>query len=182
MVTRKDKLLNERNADSMGEKRPVLKLKYSKFEKILELAAVIFLITAILLTLLYWPSILEKIITHCDIKGNPDSYGGKGSLLIMPIVSAGIYLLITLLSRFPHSFNYIVDINEENAIFQYNNARILMLCIKAEIMCMFAYLQWRFIIESIKGNGRLGILFLPVFLIVIFGTLIYFVKKSVKNK
>jgi uncharacterized membrane protein len=166
----------------MSEKRPVLKLKYSKFEKILELAAVIFLIAAFLLTLLYWSNIPEIIITHFGITGNPDSYGGKGSLLIMPIVSAALNLLITLLSRFPHSFNYIVDITEENAGFQYNNARILMLCIKAEIMCMFAYLQWIFIIESLKGNGSRGILFLPVFLIVIFGTLIYFVKKSVKNK
>lgn len=166
----------------MDEKRPVLKLKYSTFEKILEVIALISLISAFVLTFIYWPRIPERIVTHFDLSGTPSSYGGKGSLIIMPVVGVALYLLITLLSKFPHSFNYIVDITEENASFQYRNARALMLCIKVEIMCMFACLQWSFIIESLESASSLGILFLPVFLIIIFGTLTYFVKRSVKNK
>lgn len=166
----------------MYEKRPVLKLNYSTFEKIMEIISAGAIIFNFLLILSYWTSIPDRIVTHYGLTGKPDFWGGKSSLLILPGISAFLFLLLSIISRFTHIYNYPVTITEENAEYQYRNARMLIICIKAEIICAFLYISWKSIYLALGKTNALGIAFLPVFLIIIFGTLIYFIRKSIKLK
>lgn len=165
-----------------SNKRPILKIPYSNLERVLELISIAAIIVVIGMLTACWDRIPEHIATHFGITGEPDGWGGKSTLLIMPIISIFIYVLLTTLSKFPHVFNYIVDINEVNARSQYSNARRLMLFIKTEVLVYFAIMEYNSLMVALGNKNNLGIISLPLFIITIFGTVIYFIKKSLEYK
>jgi uncharacterized membrane protein len=168
-------------AEKMG-KRPKLKLKLSATEKLVEVAAFASLISIIFFTLFYWGRLPERIPTHFNFTGQPDAYGGKVSILFIPVVITFLYALLTILSSFPHAFNYMYEITEENAKRQYESARSMMCWLKLETVLLFAYIQLS-IIRSVSGAAKgLGFWFLPVVIIAVFGTIAYFIYKSIRLK
>lgn len=73
-----------------------------------------------------------------------------------------------------------MKITEENAEFQYRNARTLVLAMNAIITSMFTYISWQTILlaEFSKNTGA-GIAF--VFMILLFVIIIVYIKKSMKE-
>ena len=55
-----------------------------------------------------WGSVPDRIPTHWNAAGQVDGYGGKFSgLLLMPIITAGLYLLLKYIPRIdPARRNY----------------------------------------------------------------------------
>jgi len=49
-----------------------------------------------------------KIPTHFDAAGNPNAWGSPATLLFLPAIAVFIYLLFTVVTRFPSAFNYSV--------------------------------------------------------------------------
>jgi uncharacterized membrane protein len=176
----------EKMKESFGNgsnKRPILKIPHSNLERILEVIAIASIIIQIAMLTAYWSRMPQRIVTHIGIDGRPDRWGGRGELLVLPIISVVLYVLFTTLSKFPHIFNYIVDINEENAKYQYSNARTLMIAIKSEMLIFFTVFQYSSLMDALNRKSHFGQFALPIiFIITIFGTLIYFIRKSLKNK
>lgn len=99
---------------------------------------------------------------------------------IFALVASAILIfgVTTILRRYPHEFNYIVQITPENAGYQYRRARELLGWIKVETAWLFLFLQ--IIIELLAiTTGLIVILaLLLVFtlgFIAINGTLVYYV-------
>ncbi|XER11658.1 hypothetical protein SATMO3_18280 [Sporomusa aerivorans] len=86
-----------------------------------------------------------------------------------------IYILLSVLSRFPHIYNYPFNITAENAESQYKNARTLLITVKAETVLILNYIQWT-IISKNKA------LFFPAFIFVLLGTILYFIYRAYKLK
>lgn len=164
----------------MSEKRPVLKLEYSVLERFMTGIAFIALILNAVLIIANWNTIPDKIATHVNGAGNIDGWGNKGTLLITPIMSIASFSLLFILSKFPHVYNYLVIITEENAEHQYRNARTLMIVINAVITSMFTYISWQTILLA-KYNGTKGFGFIFAFIVVIFVPIIIYIKNSVKQ-
>ncbi|WP_164880419.1 DUF1648 domain-containing protein [Clostridium manihotivorum] len=164
-----------------SNKRPILKIPHSNLERVLEILAIASIIIQIAMLTAYWSRIPQRIVTHIGIDGRPDRWGGRGELLVLPIISVVLYVLFTTLSKFPHIFNYIVDINEENAKYQYSNARTLMTAIKSEMLMFFTVFQYNSLMDALNRKSYFGQSALPIFIITIFATLIYFIRKSLKK-
>ncbi len=124
-----------------------------------------------------WTTLPDKVPTHFNFAGTPDQWGSKYSLLLLLGVTFGLYLGLSILSRFPHIYNYPFAITDENRQRQYLLARQMMTALKAEQVCLFVFITWQ-TISIARGNaGDLTGWFLPVFLVVVFGTIIiYFIK------
>jgi len=103
-------------------------------------------------------------------------------LLFLPLGGAFLYMLLTVVSRFPHTFNYPCKITQENAEVQYLLARYLLAFLKAEIIWVFVYIQWMTIQVALGKAAGLGLVFLPVFLVLIFGTIAVYFYKSYRCK
>lgn len=161
------------------KKRPILDVPLSSLEKFLEALAVIGILLNIIFIAMFWNELPNKIPTHFGPSGAPDAWGGKGMLLFLTVMNIMLYLLLTIVSRFPHTFNYPVKITTENALKQYYLARNLLLFLKTETVFLFTYILWGTIqVAQGKAEG-LGILFLPIFLFIIFATIgVYFYKAS----
>jgi signal transduction histidine kinase len=95
--------------------RPKIKLKLSSFDWLVEILAAIALIILIVITLIHYSELPDKVPVHFNISGEPDSYAGKMGIWILSIVGTVLYIGLTILNRFPHAFNYTAKITMENA-------------------------------------------------------------------
>lgn len=89
-----------------------------------------------------------------------------------------LWMGLTIAERFPHTYNYVIDLTEKNVERQYKNARLMMNVLKTEITIFFAYLSWESIQAASGHQVGLGIWNLPIFLIVVFGSLGFFIVRS----
>jgi len=93
--------------------------------------AVLAIAASVQLVVRAWMDLPDRIPVHFGLNGQPDAWGGKGALAIGPIVSLASVLLLAIVNRSPHTFNYPVAVTPENAQRQYAIARELMAQMRA---------------------------------------------------
>ncbi|PKK82633.1 MAG: hypothetical protein CVT49_12530 [candidate division Zixibacteria bacterium HGW-Zixibacteria-1] len=162
-------------------KRPVIELPLSRVEKIFELVAAVGLLTSIFLLINYWSVLPDKVPSHFGVSGRADAWSGKAILIILPLVSLFLYTLLTLVCRKPQYCNYLVRITAENAERQYRLARKFLSILKAELIWVFTLINWASIGVAMERCNGLGVFFLPVFLIIVFGTIGIYIYCSLKT-
>lgn len=155
--------------------RPILNITHTSQEVALEAIAIGGLFLIVVMPALFWSSLPARVPTHFGVSGVVDAWGDKRSILILPAVSLVLYALLTIANRYPHKFNYAWPITPQNAERQYKLAHSLLIWLKMEVMLLFAYLEWTTIGTALDQTAGLGIAFLPLVLVAIFGTIgIYF--------
>ncbi|MDT8717646.1 DUF1648 domain-containing protein [Clostridium sp. 19966] len=164
----------------MNNKRPVLKLNYSWLDKIITSVAFIALAASFLLVFMNLGNLPSKVPTHADATGNVNGWGSKYVLIILPIINIIMFLSLIALSKFPHIYNYPVEITEENAEYQYRNARSLMINLNALCTVMFAYICWQSV-QLAKYGKDSGIIFVFLFILIMFIAIAYYAVKAMKN-
>lgn len=153
-----------------------MKLKYTKFQKIMELLTIIIILGMWIYLIKSWGSLPNKIPAHYNGAGAADDWDDKSNVLAVPITSSILYILITIISFFPSIWNSPVTITEENRKSVYLNLKNMIILSKFEMVGIFAYLTY-----CVIKSQSLGVWFLPVTLIVVFGTIIYYAVKACKK-
>lgn len=164
------------------EERPSLKLKLTAGDWVIEVFGVIFLVILVLLPIIFQKDLPERIPIHFNGAGIPDGYGGRSSLWILPMTGIGLYLLLTILSFFPRIYNFPVKITPENALVQYRLASRLLRVLKTIILMMFSFICYQTIQAAKGGVAGLGKSFLPIFLILTFGVVIFYLVQSLNRQ
>jgi uncharacterized membrane protein len=162
--------------------RPKIKLKRTSFDWALEFVAFAFLVTLISLPLIHLKDLPETIPVHFNATGQPDGYGNRSSLWILPLTGTFMYLMFTILEGFPQIYNYPVQITPENAVTQYRLATRLMRFLKTIILVTFSIISFQTIKTATRGAAGLGKVFLPVFLLLTFIPIIIYVVQSLNNR
>jgi len=166
----------------MKENRPVIKLQLSFWDKVVETAGWVVLVLLWLITIFSWFNLPEVIPTHFNAAGVVDGHGSKGALLVLPVIGTFLFGLITLLIPYPHIFNYLVKITNENAERQYILATRMMRYLKLGILLIFLAISVSTFIVGMGKVSGLGVWFLPVMLSLIFLPTIYLVVKSFRSR
>ncbi|HZG59822.1 MAG TPA: DUF1648 domain-containing protein [Anoxybacillus sp.] len=124
--------------------------------------------------ILIWPQLPETIPRHFNFKGEPDGFGGKGYILVLPFVGLGLFILITLLNQIPNAFNYPDNVIEEQKQQLYVHWRICLSWLQTQIIYFLLYGVWQTAQVALGKASGLGIYALPIFLFIVLGTIIYF--------
>jgi uncharacterized membrane protein len=112
-----------------------------------------------------------RIPTHFNAAGQPNGWGPPAMLWMMPAVATGIYFLMSLVARYPSSFNFPMRVHP-SARRQLEAIALNMLSwLKVEVMGLFAWIQYKTIQFARDGRGALSALFMPSVLVVVFGTI-----------
>ena len=156
--------------------RPRISIKLEPIDLIIEGIGILGLIALITLPFMYYNLLPETIPRHFGITGEVDAYSGKGLIWILPLIGILMYVGMFWLNKYPHIFNYPQEITKENAERQYKMATRMIRVLNAIITCVFAYITYTIIQTALGNQEGLGSLFTPVFLILVFGTLVYFLK------
>ncbi|MGL5062797.1 MAG: DUF1648 domain-containing protein [Microcoleus sp.] len=133
--------------------RPILSLGISPLLVAGEFAAAIAILVSVAIIIRFWAVLPDRIPIHFGFSGQPDNWGDKLTIWIMPAVAAIMFVVLAAVSRYPHTFNYPVPINSENARKQYLLARGLLVALKAEMCWLFAFVVRQQILVAL-GNAQ----------------------------
>jgi len=164
------------------EKRPRLKLERSTADKLFEIAGWLLISVVWGFTLTNYPNLTETIPTHYNGAGQADGFGGKASILTLPLIASILFVGLTVLNRFPHVFNYPTIITQENAFRHYTNSTRMIRYLKFSIVFIFGLITLKTINNANGKENGLGVWFLPLSMALIFIPIIYFMIKSFQSK
>lgn len=119
--------------------RPVIQIKPTAFDIFLNTASWTMLLGLWFMTAFNYNSLPETIPIHFNFSGEADGYAGKLAYWMFPFITTGLFLLLTLISRYPHALNYPVKITEENAYQQYSMAKRFIGIMRLVIVGIFTY-------------------------------------------
>lgn len=162
--------------------RPRIKIELKPFDKLFEVLAWIAFLLIWILTILNYFSLPDTIPIHFNASGHADGYGNKSTFFILPVIGTLIFILLSVLNKYPHIFNYPVNITEENAYRQYSNATRLVRYIKFSVEFTFLVIVWGIIQTAHGKSGGLGVWQLPLTLALNLIPTIYFAVKSYRLK
>ena len=164
------------------EARPKIKINLTKFDKVLEIGGIVLLVIMWVLTILNYFISPDTVPIHFNLSGQPDGYGNKMTLLILPIIPTIIYLGLTQLNKYPHIFNYITKVTEENAKSQYTISTRLIRILKVAIVLIFTIDMLSTYLMTLGIFNGLGAWFLPLTILLLAVPTVYSIVQSLNNK
>jgi len=117
--------------------RPILKIKLTKFDYLLESISLLVYLGTIIYIIYYYNKLPNIIPIHFDFSGKADAFGNKSQIISIPIINTILYIGLTVLNKYPHIFNYLGEITLDNAASQYKFATRLLRFIKLIVMIVF---------------------------------------------
>jgi len=158
--------------------RPRISIPLTGLDWLLEISAWLLLGVFLSVVAVSYSSLPEHIPVHFNAWGAADAQGNKEQLLYLVATGTVLFVLLGVMVRFPHRFNYLVTITETNAERQYFLAIRLIRILKLLIMTDFVII-WLTMMGLVKD---LGIYFLPVTLLALVTTIIGYLHFSLKAR
>jgi uncharacterized membrane protein len=162
--------------------RPKIKLALTTGDLIIEIVGWLLMLAVWVLTITAYSGLADIIPIHYNSSGEADGFGAKATILSLPVISTMLFIGLTILNKFPHKFNYLTEINQDNAYSQYRYACRLIRTLKLIIVLIFGLIVYMTIQHAKGAADGLGYWFLPFTLAMIFIPLMYYVFKSSKAK
>lgn len=162
--------------------RPRIKPEKEPVDFLLEITGLIAVIAFIVITAISYKGLPGRIPTHFNGSGQPDNYGGKGMIWLLPCITVVMYAGLSIINLFPYNFNFPVNITEENAPRLYRHAMRSIRILNLLLVLLFSYLTWQTIALSGGKSDGLGFLFLPVTIFAIMIFILYMVVRMYKLK
>jgi uncharacterized membrane protein len=132
--------------------QPKIKVPFTNLDLVLEIFAFIIIIYLWLFIIYELPKLPARIPLHFDLSGKADRIGSKTDLYWIPVITSVLYIGLSVLNLFPHKFNYLVTITENNALKQYRLATRLIRTLKVLVNMVFG---WVITIVIRSANGTL---------------------------
>ena len=162
--------------------RPKIKIPKDQIDKLVEILGIAVLFFTIVFPVISYNQLPDSIPRHFDINGQPDAYGSKWLIFILPLIGIVLYTGLTILNRYPHIFNYPTKVTEENAERLYKNATKLVRILNTLTISIFAYITYVTIQTGLGKQSGLGNYFFIAFLILFSVPIGFFIIKSMKSK
>ena len=96
------------------------------YQRVLEILAPVLLLCAVTVIGVRWRALPQSIPTHFDLRGEPDAWGGKGNLFLLPGLGLLLDGAFALALRFPQSWNMGIRKTPQNAPYLYRATRTMM--------------------------------------------------------
>ena len=147
----------------------------TRYQRIAGILAPVMLLGVLAYILIVWHTLPERIPTHYNAVGQIDGYGGRGTLLFMPIFGLVMDLTIALTGRFPKSWNTGVRITVLNRVRVYRLLRDLMADLRLTMALFFgAYAVY----HATLPEHFSGLVVLIAMLLILLPLLRYFIRLS----
>lgn len=164
------------------EKRPQIKIKPTLADIVFEVVGWLLMVTFWVFTITTYANLPATIPIHYNGAGQPDGFGGKITIFILPLITTVLFVGLTILNKFPYIFNYPTNITQSNALRQYTIATRMIRYLKFIIVLILGLISFNIIQNANNNTKGLGIWFLPCIMGLIFIPLLYFIVKSFKTQ
>ncbi|MES2627895.1 MAG: DUF1648 domain-containing protein [Bacteroidota bacterium] len=157
--------------------RPKIPVFPTVSDLFLEVAGVLFLFASLVYIGFHYQDLPEIIPVHFNLQGEVDGFGSKNTLWALPLIGLAIFAGMTVLCKYPHIFNYPVEVTRRNVIRQYRLAVSLIRWIKIETAFIFGVI----VVETVQvanGESLLPSWFVAPLVAILFGTIIVYLVKA----
>ena len=136
----------------------------TRWQRILGILSPVVLLGAIVFVLIRFPSLPEQIPTHYNMAGEIDGYGGRGTLLLMPVIGLVSDAVVALAGRFPKSWNTGTKITLFNRVRVYRLLRDLMAELRLAMALFFGgFAVYQSLLPEHFSGNVIGLLTLLMF-------------------
>ena len=147
-----------------------------------ELLAAIALLFTIVTAATSYAALPQRIATHFNASGAVNHWGNKSALWEIVGIACLIYLVLTLV-RFAPASSFSVPVPPQQRAAAIPIALEMIAWIKAETMCMFAFILWAVVAASEgRSQALLSPWFLPATLLAIFATVAFYTARMMRLK
>ena len=144
--------------------------KWTKYDRATYLISAFLLLATCIWLAVKWKELPELVPMHYNFQGEIDRYGKKSELLIVPIFGWVLVLLLGVVSRFPKIWNTGgLVLTDENREYVYKRLRYMLDTMMVLVSGAFSFLT----VYTLTGEN-LPKAFLPVFILLLFGSMAYF--------
>ncbi len=161
--------------------RPKIIIKLSGTDRMIEALCWLLLGAMWVYTFLNYSSLPEKIPVHFNGAGVADDYGTKATIFLFTGIGTLIFIGLTVLNKYPHSFNYLEKITEKNALTKYTQATKMVRSLKLSITVILFFSVYEICLIANEKSEGFGLWFLPIALCLVLLPVIIFVIKSLKK-
>lgn len=152
-------------------------LKQGIYSFLATILCIILLAGNIIYLIVVWSSLPEQIPGHYDFAGNVTRYDGRGTLLIVPVINVVLFILLSVVERFPKLWNTGVRITEENRVRVYRIIRNMLVTTKLTIVAVFVFIS----VTQSLSTGLPG-WFIGVFFWLLLAPIGFFIIKLIKAR
>lgn len=128
----------------------------TRINRVCDLIAIGLFIAVNFYTFIQWNQFPEEVPIHFNALGDVDNYGSKWSLLLVPMISVGLFELLEFLERHPEWHNYPGRLNEMNAPRFYQSSRELLNRVKNLSLLLMAYTQWEIVTVGLGDSNAMS--------------------------
>ncbi|WP_223151117.1 DUF1648 domain-containing protein [Flavobacterium sp. GP15] len=114
-----------------------IKLELTKVDMASEIISWVLIISIWILTITNYLNFPDIIATHYNDAVNADELVEKWIIFTLPLVMTVLFVGMSILNKFPHIYNYPINITKENAFTQYTNATRLIRYLKLIVVVVF---------------------------------------------
>lgn len=139
-------------------------------------------VLSLILLILHWSFVSvhyqelpSDIPIHFDATGEADSYGSRAMLWLLPAINTLLFVLLTVLSRYPHRLNYPVSLTPSNTQALYRLGSATLQALQLSITVLLSLITWQSARIAMGHTDGLGSWMLPLVLSLIFLPLLVFV-------
>jgi len=164
------------------EKRPKIKIEMTLTDKFLEVIGWSAAVLLWAMTAVYFTHLPENIPSHFNFAGKADDYGGRFTVFLLPVIGTVLFVLLTVLNKYPHIFNYPVKITPENALKNYSMAARFIRYLKFALLLLFIFINYFTIQTAMGESSGLGIWIHVIMILFLIVPLIFYVIKAFMAK
>ncbi|MEK3934593.1 DUF1648 domain-containing protein [Sporosarcina sp. FSL W7-1349] len=160
---------------------PKLEIPKTRWEKWFDRFTLGVFLAAVIYGLFAWPALPAEVPIHFNMTGEIDGWGHKGFLFLLPGIGAFLWIVLSFVEKHPETHNY-QGLTEENAPRLYRNSILLIHVMKNEILLFISYMTWKIIQNAFGRYLSGGVWDMIIFLVVLFGSMGFFIYRSIKIK
>lgn len=146
----------------MDNKRPRIKVPFETVDIIIEFISITLLILMWVYCIVNYMELPDTIATHFNGAGEPDGYGSRQTVWIIPIIATVMYIGLFILNKYPHMHNYMVNITEENALKNYKFSTRIVRVVNFLCVLLMTYITYMIVESAFGKQFNLGTWFVPV--------------------
>lgn len=169
----------------MGQSDFINSYKYmGRWSVIAEALSIIALIGTVVFIIINYAELPESIPRHFDAAGNPDAYGSRSVIWVLPAVMTMLYITLTgVLALNPTYLNYPIELKSSNRSKQIGMAYSLIQWLKLIILIFLGYtVVETFAIAIDPKTTAFSAPSLWTFLVLVFGSIGVYLYRALKNK
>ena len=166
----------------MYKERPRIPIQSTSTDKRLDWISYFLLFFLIAYPIYFYSSLPETIPAHMNTEGQVDRYGSKDTIWIMPAVGLFLFIMMSILLRFPHIYNYPVKITQQNAGRVYKSGVRFLRIVRLWVVIVLIIVDISFVRLAKGTNMNSDNWLLPVILLLALGLLVFSIVRFVNIK